>query len=187
MGWDDYDFNDPMEDLDYFEYMNRTGMYEDNGTDEDPEDDIYMAGLDPNDLEFMDEDARRQALEDAGLDPFDYDDYFSSGYSSGRTRTLSTTSHANTPGSTNGKVIIRKDGSIRSVGAANNDRTTPTYSRSTPSYDKKTKSNGKWSVLEFIAVMTVIYIIALIFKAIGGELLGAIVVIILGVLVMKYL
>lgn len=34
-----------------------------------------MAGLDAEDLEFMDEDERRAALEDAGLDPDDYDFY----------------------------------------------------------------------------------------------------------------
>ena len=32
-----------------------------------------MAGLDVTDLEYMDADERREALEDAGLDPDDYD------------------------------------------------------------------------------------------------------------------
>lgn len=32
-----------------------------------------MAGIDPYDFELMDEDDRRAALEDAGLDPDDYD------------------------------------------------------------------------------------------------------------------
>ena len=31
------------------------------------------AGLDRSELEFMDEDERREALEDAGLDPDDFD------------------------------------------------------------------------------------------------------------------
>ena len=31
------------------------------------------SGLDPAELEFMDADERREALEDAGLDPDDYD------------------------------------------------------------------------------------------------------------------
>ena len=37
------------------------------------DDELEMAGLDRTDLEFMDEDERREALEDAGLDPDDYD------------------------------------------------------------------------------------------------------------------
>ena len=32
-----------------------------------------MSGLDPEELEFMDSDERREALEEAGLDPDDYD------------------------------------------------------------------------------------------------------------------
>ena len=35
-----------------------------------------MAGLDRDELEFMDADERRSALEDAGLDPDDFDDEF---------------------------------------------------------------------------------------------------------------
>ena len=36
-------------------------------------DEITAAGLDMDELEFMDEDERRDALEDAGLDPDDFD------------------------------------------------------------------------------------------------------------------
>jgi hypothetical protein len=43
--------------------------------EEDLEDDLIMAGLDLYDLEDMDEDERRAVLEDAGLDPDDYDDF----------------------------------------------------------------------------------------------------------------
>ena len=36
--------------------------------------DVYKRqGLDPDELEFMDADERREALEDAGLDPYEYD------------------------------------------------------------------------------------------------------------------
>ena len=35
--------------------------------------DLDMAGLDYDELSMMDEDERREALEDAGLDPDDYD------------------------------------------------------------------------------------------------------------------
>ena len=39
------------------------------------EDELEMAGLDIDELADMDEDERREALEDAGLDPDDYDFY----------------------------------------------------------------------------------------------------------------
>ena len=35
--------------------------------------DLYIAGLDEDDLRWMDADERYSALEDAGLDPFDFD------------------------------------------------------------------------------------------------------------------
>lgn len=37
------------------------------------EDELEAAGLDLNDLEYMDEEERFEALEDAGLDPDDFD------------------------------------------------------------------------------------------------------------------
>ena len=37
------------------------------------EDDLLLAGLNETELECMDADERREALEDAGLDPDDYD------------------------------------------------------------------------------------------------------------------
>ena len=46
-------------------------------SDDDEEDDLIseleMAGLDYDDLSYMDEGERREAFEDAGLDPDDYD------------------------------------------------------------------------------------------------------------------
>lgn len=36
-------------------------------------DDLITAGIEPYDFELMDEDERREVLEDAGLDPDDYD------------------------------------------------------------------------------------------------------------------
>ena len=39
-------------------------------------DELEMVGLDVDELADMDEDERREALEDAGLDPDDYDDEF---------------------------------------------------------------------------------------------------------------
>lgn len=38
-------------------------------------DDLYYAGLDEAELYLMDSDERAEALEDAGLDPYDYDDF----------------------------------------------------------------------------------------------------------------
>jgi hypothetical protein len=40
---------------------------------EDEDDELELAGLDRFDLEMMDEDERREALDDAGLDPDDFD------------------------------------------------------------------------------------------------------------------
>ena len=38
-------------------------------------DELEMAGLDVDELEYMDEDERREALGDAGRDPDDYDEF----------------------------------------------------------------------------------------------------------------
>ena len=46
---------------------------EEDDTNEETDDELEMAGLDYDELSFMDEDERREALEDAGLDPDDYD------------------------------------------------------------------------------------------------------------------
>ena len=43
--------------------------------DDELVDELEMAGLDVDELEYMDEDERREILEDAGLDPDDYDDF----------------------------------------------------------------------------------------------------------------
>ena len=48
------------------------GDFSDDETD-DLDDELEMAGLDRLELEFMDEDEKREALEDAGLDPDDFD------------------------------------------------------------------------------------------------------------------
>ena len=53
------------------EMLNPTSMDE---YDDEIEDELDMAGLDYDDLSMMDEDERREALEDAGLDPDDYYD-----------------------------------------------------------------------------------------------------------------
>lgn len=40
---------------------------------EDEMTELELLGLDPEELEFMDEDERREVLEDAGLDPDEFD------------------------------------------------------------------------------------------------------------------
>lgn len=52
------------------------GDFDDDAETEDDADfeyDTIMSGLDPDELMDMDEDERNEALEDAGLDPDDYD------------------------------------------------------------------------------------------------------------------
>lgn len=41
--------------------------------EEEDMDELDMYGIDRDELEFMDEDERREVLEEAGLDPDDYD------------------------------------------------------------------------------------------------------------------
>lgn len=43
--------------------------------EEELRDDLYFSGLDETELYLMDSDERTEALENAGLDPSDYDDY----------------------------------------------------------------------------------------------------------------
>jgi len=45
----------------------------DASTEDDFETDVMAAGLDVDELELMDPDERAEALEEAGLDPDDYD------------------------------------------------------------------------------------------------------------------
>ena len=66
---------DSFERAAYFCAFNEL-MKKDTSTDLLDDDDDYeleLAGLDPEELEFMDSDERREALEEAGLDPDDYD------------------------------------------------------------------------------------------------------------------
>ena len=47
--------------------------HDDSNSDTEEDDDFTCVGLDRTELEYMDEDERREAIEDAGLDPDDYD------------------------------------------------------------------------------------------------------------------
>lgn len=55
------------------DFMAFEEMSKEEEGDDDEIADLDMAGLDYDELSMMDEDERREALEDAGLDPDDYD------------------------------------------------------------------------------------------------------------------
>lgn len=91
MKWMDFNHDGEVDDLEYYEAEKMLcssrkehealfGHYDDCEFDDDDDDDeddndfdLDMAGLDRFDLEMMDEDERREALEDAGLDYDDFD------------------------------------------------------------------------------------------------------------------
>ena len=58
--------------LDALESATEFGMFV-NMIDSCQEDELESAGLDINELDMMDDDERREAIEDAGLDPDDYE------------------------------------------------------------------------------------------------------------------
>ena len=65
---------DPIEqgfELDFLERQIKEGDLSD-----EIEDDLEFNDLDLDDLEFMDEDERREAIEEAGYDPDDFEDDF---------------------------------------------------------------------------------------------------------------
>ena len=210
MGFDDFDFDDPMDDLDYFEYMNRTGMYDDNEElEEEFEDDLLMAGLDPTDLELMSESERREALEEAGLDPDDYDEedfltIFGSRHSAGNYRPPAPYQHSNTRNMTSGSSgatsysgtsshtgATSYNGGTSYGGAASNNsissgnRTAASYNRNTTSSYRTPKTNNTWGPLKFILLVATIYLIGYAIKLALGELVAVVFIIIVGVILMK--
>lgn len=66
-----FDFNGDGK-LDAFEEAAELGAIM-NMVDSCQTDELASAGLDENELDLMDDDERREAIEDAGLDPDDYD------------------------------------------------------------------------------------------------------------------
>lgn len=69
-------FHQMMSESEKEEAENGRTSFNSNDFDEDEEDivnELEAAGLDLDDLEYMDEEERYEALEDAGLDPDDYD------------------------------------------------------------------------------------------------------------------
>ena len=69
---DMFDFNRDGE-LDSFEQAAELAFLSSMTDDEKDHEELYQAGIDPEDLEFMSAEERRTILEDAGLDPDDYD------------------------------------------------------------------------------------------------------------------
>lgn len=67
----DGELNSMERAMDFMAFNEMTKEEDDSYEEED--DELEMAGLDYDELSFMDEDERREALEDAGLDPDDYD------------------------------------------------------------------------------------------------------------------
>ena len=183
MSFDDDDYFD----LDYYDRMNHLGMYEEPEPEVDSEDELYLYGLDPNELSDMSEDKRREAIEDAGLDPDDYDDDIFSSYSgSGRS---AGTHHSS---STNQFFVTRNTSSIgcgtassynRSTSSSYSRSTSSSYNRRRPEEYRTPNSNGKWSLLEFVIFVTILCIVGYAIKAILGELVATVVVIIIGIAV----
>lgn len=68
---DMFDF-DRNGELDTFERAMEFQFLEEMINDEEPTE-LQAAGIDPEELEYMDSWERRQLLEDAGLDPDEYD------------------------------------------------------------------------------------------------------------------
>lgn len=69
-----FDFNGDGE-LDLFELsVLEDVVFGEDKTTEDEEDELFDPELDLDGWEDMDDDERREALEDAGFDPDDYDD-----------------------------------------------------------------------------------------------------------------
>ena len=66
-----FDFNGDGK-LDAFEEAAEFGAFM-NMADSCQKDELTSAGLDIDKLDLMDDDERREAIEDAGLDPDDYD------------------------------------------------------------------------------------------------------------------
>lgn len=66
-----FDFNGDGK-LDAFEEAAEFGAFM-NMVDSCQKDELTSAGLDIDKLDLMDDDERREAIEDAGLDPDDYD------------------------------------------------------------------------------------------------------------------
>ena len=158
MGWDDHD--DYISNWDEYEYVNKLGIYAEDVEEPDPDDDLFLAGLDPDELSDMSEDSRRKAIEDEGLDPDDYD-YLEYRGCSGRTKAVGNCGKSTLAGGSTAK-------------SANTLQARQTSNR----------TDGKWGVLKFTGVISLVAIAGYGVAAFGGQLLGAVVVIIIGIAIL---
>lgn len=51
----------------------KNDIWDDDDWDDDELTELELAGIDPEELEYMDDEERREILEEAGLDPDEYD------------------------------------------------------------------------------------------------------------------
>ncbi len=72
MGYDD------EREFDDYEWEIEQGLFEDpdGRTEEVEEDELESYGIDRDEFDMMDDDEKREALEEAGLDPDDFEDEF---------------------------------------------------------------------------------------------------------------
>lgn len=70
-----FDFNGDGK-MSAFELAAEFQFFHDVVMAEESDDELTAAGLDKDELRWMDADERREALEDAGLDPSDFDEDF---------------------------------------------------------------------------------------------------------------
>ena len=78
--WADLNCDGEVDDFEEFVALENLDSDEEDFDDEEEEKEVQRNildeyGLDYDELEWMDEDERREALEDAGLDPDDFDFY----------------------------------------------------------------------------------------------------------------
>lgn len=71
------DAHEEYERQDFIDYMNKTGLYEedDSEIEDDLDDELELSGLSRDELEYMDDDERAETLEDAGIDPDNWEDF----------------------------------------------------------------------------------------------------------------
>ncbi len=70
------DFWEESEEQDDYDRMEKRGLYEEEEEDDGSllDAELKLAGLNRDELELMDDDERAEALEEAGIDPDDWED-----------------------------------------------------------------------------------------------------------------
>lgn len=60
-------------ELQFIDSVTKNDTWDDDDWDDDELTELELAGIDPEELEYMDDEERREILEEAGLDPDEYD------------------------------------------------------------------------------------------------------------------